>query len=156
MCDFRRGCILGKFDPIKFKMAAYRPLFTFTSGLEIKGCPWHPKCATGTLKYWNACPAGTQKNGYKNIDFCTFFRLIQLWWFLVFSYFLLQTWARVIKAFSVEFNTGRGIASLAPNCRTEKFHWATVACIAVNIVFREFFVWDSQPWYKAPRPSNHW
>ena len=68
-----------------------------------------------------------KKNRYKNIDFCTF-RLIQLWWFLVFTYFLLWTWARVIKAFSVEFNTGRVISAQfaqLPHC--EKFHWATVA-----------------------------
>ena len=30
MWDFRRGCILKIFDLIKFKMASYRPLFTFT------------------------------------------------------------------------------------------------------------------------------
>ena len=38
MCDFRRGCILKKFDLIKFKMAAYRPLFIFTWPIFGKPC----------------------------------------------------------------------------------------------------------------------
>ena len=38
MCDFRSGCILKKFDSIKFKMAAYRPLFTFTWPIFGKPC----------------------------------------------------------------------------------------------------------------------
>ena len=91
-----------------------------------------------------------KKNGYKNIDFGTFW-LIQVWWFLVFSYFHLWTCARVIEAFRIEFNTGRGIASLAPNlpnCRT--VHWATVARSGKHRLLESFLFVIASPGIRHP------
>ena len=34
---------------------------------RVPACPWHPKSAAGTQKYWHACPAGTLKKTVRKI-----------------------------------------------------------------------------------------